>query len=435
MKRKMYNILVAPGGSIIAQEIYYALRDHKDINLFSINIDIPSVAPFIFNKCSKMAYFKDAKQVIQDINIACKKYKIDYIFPCNDEACFILSLHRDKLNAGVLTSDFTTTHICRNKYDVYFHSRLRYHVPVPEIYRSLNKINSFPVFIKPSVGTGSKDCHIVNSKSELKFYMKQMKDNYIITEYLPGDEYTIDCFSDRKEGLLFCNPRQRIRTTSGVAANCKKPNKKVKQELTDYAHKINSILRFYGTWFFQVKADKDGIFKLTDIASRIAGAMSYSRVSGVNFPLLSIYEAERIPIDIITNNFKYDMEKCFVNKYNAKIEYDNVYVDLDDTLIVKEKVNTRLIAFLYQCFNEHKTIRLLTKHSKRVLQTLYRYQIKDSLFEEIFVIPLNACKADYIKEPNSILIDDSFSERLPVHQRGIPTFDLSMLEILINEKV
>jgi hypothetical protein len=432
MERKKYNILLAPGGSIIAQEIYYALRDHKDVNLFSINLrNFPSVAPFIFKNCNSMTYFEDMKQVINDINKACKKHKIDYIFPCNDEACLVLSGQRNNLSAKVLTSSFDTNVKCRFKNYVYdFFTDC---VPVPKVYE--HKPIKYPVFIKPNIGTGSKDCHIIDNEKEFDFYFNQMYDNHIVTEYLPGDEYTVDCFSDRNDGLLYCNPRKRIRTASGVAANCKKSNKQVANTLTQYAKNINSFMPFYGTWFFQVKADKEGVFKITDIASRVAGAMSYSRVAGVNFPLLSIYEAERIPIEIMTNNFNYDMEKCFINKYNAKIKYDNVYVDLDDTLIVKEKVNTRLIAFLYQCFNEHKPIRLLTKHSKRVLQTLYQYQIKDSLFEEIFVIPLNANKADYIKEPNSILIDDSFSERYPVHQKGIPTFDLSMLEILINERV
>ena len=36
--RKKYNILIVPGGSTIAQEIYYSLRDCKDINLFSIRL-------------------------------------------------------------------------------------------------------------------------------------------------------------------------------------------------------------------------------------------------------------------------------------------------------------------------------------------------------------------------------------------------------------
>ena len=39
----------------------------------------------------------------------------------------------------------------------------------------------------------------------------------IVTEYLPGREYTVDCFSDRDQGLQYCAPRLRVRTRNGIA--------------------------------------------------------------------------------------------------------------------------------------------------------------------------------------------------------------------------
>ena len=30
-------------------------------------------------------------------------------------------------------------------------------------------------------------------------------------DYLPGKEYTVDCFSHRTHGLMFCSGRERVR--------------------------------------------------------------------------------------------------------------------------------------------------------------------------------------------------------------------------------
>ena len=49
---------------------------------------------------------------------------------------------------------------------------------------------------------------------------------------------------------------------------------------------------------------------------------------------------------------------------------------------------------------------------------------------------MNESKADYIVDPMSIFIDDSFTQRHEVYEkRGIYTFDTSMIELLINDKI
>ena len=124
-----------------------------------------------------------------------------------------------------------------------------------------------------------------------------------------------------------------------------------------------------------------------------------------------------------------------VNRYSHRVKYSVVYVDLDDTLILNDRVNLSLVQFLYQCINEQVRIVLLTKHDGDVKQTLRKYRLSE-VFDEIVQIEKTAHKSDYIREPDAILIDDSFSERKAVHDKlGILTFDCSMIEMLINERV
>ena len=70
---------------------------------------------------------------------------------------------------------------------------------------------------------------------------------------------------------------------------------------------------------------------------------------GVNFALLSVYEHLRIPVTVAPNDIDIRLDRALVNRYAHDLEYGHVYVDLDDTLLVGDAVNTRLVALLYQC--------------------------------------------------------------------------------------
>ena len=59
-----------------------------------------------------------------------------------------------------------------------------------------------------------------------------------------------------------------------------------------------------------------------------------------------------------------------------------MYVDLDDTLIVRDAVNMPLVAFLFQCVNEGRRLVLLTRHAKDVQRTLARFRLT-SLWDEV----------------------------------------------------
>ena len=48
------------------------------------------------------------------------------------------------------------------------------------------------------------------------------KDDMIICEYLPGEEVTIDCFTDKNRKLLFCNPRAADRILAGIDVHARR---------------------------------------------------------------------------------------------------------------------------------------------------------------------------------------------------------------------
>jgi predicted ATP-grasp superfamily ATP-dependent carboligase len=425
---KKYKVLIFPGGTEIGLEIHRALCQCKEVILYSAGLDVSNHAPFVFARHYTVPSVDDPAW-LDSLNQVIIEHEIDFVFPAHDDVIIALAQSAEEVKAKILCSPLATCIVCRSKSETY--RLLGEVVPVPTIYPNPDAIEKYPVFAKPDKGQGSRHTHIVHT---MEFLLHLLAENrqYVVTEYLPGEEYTVDCFSDRDKGLLFCSGRQRIRTRNGISMNSKSVHDSVFEKC---AEAISQVLTFHGAWFFQLKRDFNDIYKLLEVAPRIAGSMAVHRVQGINFALLNIYEMERIPYEIMHNRLNVQIDRALVNRYSHTLKYNTVYVDLDDTLIINDKINSSLIAFLYQCINKGKKIILLTKHVDDVHTTLRRYRLV-GIFDEVIKIKSGSTKSDYIHDRNAIFIDDSFSERKAVNKKkGILSFDCSMIEMLLDERV
>jgi carbamoyl-phosphate synthase large subunit len=425
---RVFRVLVFPGGTEIGLEINSALRQCKDVELFSAGLATSNHAPFVYAQHFDIPSIHEQGWV-DAVNELIFQLGINYIFPAYDDVLVALAENRDRIKASVATSPLETCLVTRSKRQTY--RRFRDVLPVPHVYESASSVDRFPVFVKPDKGQGSQNTHLVHHRDQLAVVLR-LDPSALVLEHLPGEEYTIDCFSDRDRGLLFCAGRERTRIRNGI---CMSSHGIADKEFRDFAKRISGVLAFHGAWFFQLKRDSQGKLKLLEIAPRIAGAMATHRILGVNFPLLSLYEQERLPIRIMTNPIEVVLDRALTNRYRHNLRYSTVYVDLDDTLILRGRVNVRLVAFLHQCINDRIKVVLLTRHAAEVEETLRRHRLFDIFDEIVRVAPRPDCKSTHIKERDAILIDDSFSERYAVATTlGLPTFDCSMLEMLMDDR-
>ena len=420
------NILVFPAGTEIAFEIHDALKNSKFVRLFGAT-SVPCHAEFVFQTCVTGLPFVDDPALIPALNRVIDAYGIDYVYPAHDSALLRFSEERDALHAKVVASARETVGICRSKTRTYrFLSGAPY---LPAFYGSADEIPGYPVFIKPAVGQGSQGARMIKDRSHLEEALSEGQE-YTICEYLPGEELTVDCFTDRHGSLLVVSPRSRERIRAGIAVRSR--NLPLTEDLQSIAEDINRRLSFNGAWFFQVKKNAAGQFRLLEIAPRIAGTMGLTRNLGINMPLLTLYNFWGIDVSLIPNREDLLLDRAFISRFQTDLSYSSVYVDFDDTLIVRGKVNAFLMMFLYQAFNQGKRLCLLTRHSTDIFADLEKACIPASLFSEIIRLEEAGAKTDYIA-PDSIFIDDSFSERKRVRDAlGIPVFDLDMVESLID---
>ncbi len=271
------------------------------------------------------------------------------------------------------------------------------------------------------------------------------KKGLVILEYLPGPEYTIDCFTNYEGKLIFTGARERIRVSHGISVDTRVVDSK---RFIPFAEIINAHLKLQGAWFFQMKERKNGELVLLEIAPRVSGGMGLFRNRGVNLPLLTVYDALHIPVEVMEQSFPNEMQRClsnyltkgsvpFVKQSNKTQKYffDHVYIDYDDCLVVNGKLNYLIVLLLLQCKQAHIPITVLTRHKGPYKISLQSFGL-DRLIDKFIELSNNEKKSDFIDSKSPIFIDDSYQERKEVYDTlGIPVFSLDMIESLIDWSV
>ena len=351
--------------------------------------------------------------------------KIEYIFPTHDSVAEYLKEVEDKLPAKVLCSPLHTAVLCRDKEKLY--RFLRNEDFCPEVYALENLV--FPSFAKPKIRQGGNFCQFLQSEEDMKLLTRSL-DDMLFCEYLPGIELTVDCFTDRKGRLLYAGARTRDVIKQGIAYSSR--SYPLSDEIMSILLKLNSSLVLRGLWFCQIKKDACGAWKLLEVSTRIATTMNLTRHKGINLPLLACYDALGYDLDILDNPFLVRISRSLQTKYELSFDYRTVYLDLDDTLIVNEAVNIKMIAFVYQCVNKGKTVVLLTKHEGDVEEYLKKYKIDTALFAKIIHIPDDEKKSLYYEDEKGILIDNLYVERKEALKCGLAVFDVDAIDALLE---
>jgi len=415
------KILVFPCGSEIGLEIFNSLNSIKNIELFGAS-SVDDNGKFVFQNYFGNIPMLHEKNFIDSIKNLVSKNKIDYIYPCMDIAILKLKQHEKEIGCKIISSPIETVIIASRKSLTY--SKLKNIIRTPKILSPEKP--EFPMFSKPDVGSSSRNTLKVNDPLDLQYSRKLYPENLLL-EFLPGEEFTVDCFTDRNRKLLFIGPRKRKRISNGISVGTEEI---VDIKITEIAHKINNSMIFSGSWFFQLKKDKNEEYCLLEIACRFGGSSVLNRIKGVNFSHLSLLN-EFQNVQILKNNYDVEIGRSLDIKCKSKLEYSKVYIDFDDTIIINNEVNLDAIRFLYDCFNRGVKIILITKHKYPIKETLKKFKIHESLFHSIIQIQHSDSKFNYIESQESIFIDDSFKELMDVNKNlNIPVISVENIKHL-----
>ena len=424
-----HRVLIFPAGSEIGLEIYNSLKYSHHVEVFGAS-GKSDHASFIYDEDHYIedVLYVDRLDFIERFNLLLRSLQIEFIYPTHDTIACFLAEHQSELDAQVLTSCAETNRIARFKRQTY--NLFQTFDFCPKVFAEPYLYLPFPVFLKPDDGQGGKGTHIAETPEDLASYLGK-NPRLLVTEFLPGEELSVDCFTDINGKLMFIGPRTRERIQMGISF--RSTAVEVTEEIKHIAHRINETVSINGAWFFQVKKDRDGKFKLMEFAPRQSSTMGLYRHNGVNFALLTLFNAMGKQVEILENNYPVQLDRCLHNRFKAALEFRRVYIDFDETVVVGKHVHELVMAFIYQCRNRGIAVVLLTKHLYNLMETLRSCGISEHLFEDIIQIPDSQDKWAFIDPDGAIFIDNYWFDRRAVKRKfGIPVFDVDGIECLLR---
>lgn len=399
------NVFVFPACNEPGLEIIQALRKSNKITLFGGSSGKGQYDParlFLEHYVDCPHYLapdfrKRFERILSDRGI-------DVVFPAWDPMVAVCSEMRV---AGVsfVTPRAEVAHLFLSKRATY--DRLRGVVPVPRLYTPENI--RFPLFVKPDRGSGSRGSYVVGSRAELSAVIG---DDALLCEYLPGDEYTVDCLSDLAGALLFANVRVRASIGRGVALGTRPVDEPA---IMRQVEAVSATLRIEGPWFAQFKKNEAGEPVLLEVNARVGGSMTLTRLAGVNIPLIAtfLYSGHDIRIPRLRDDIV--LNRCLRNLCECA-PFDWVIWDLDDTLLRKDgKPDPDVVGCLYDLHNRGKSQLLLTRNPG-AQELLRRHQVPD-FFTDVCISEEKAealaglAALHGIVMDRCVMVNDSYSER------------------------
>ncbi|TIX89355.1 ATP-grasp domain-containing protein [Rhizobium sp. P44RR-XXIV] len=420
------RVLVVPAGTEIGHEVYESLRYSKHWELVGANA-VKDHSEVTFPEAYFDLPYVDDDGFVFEVQRLVAEKRIDYVIPAHDEALFQLS---GKSMTAVLVGPSTElSDILRFKSKVLM--KLRGHIPVPE---AIGNSPLFPFFSKPDRGQGSRGARIVRNERELEL-LNEAREPMLFQELLPGDELTVDCFSLPDHEIAYCAARRRERVSSGIATRMQMVDEPL---MLKHASVISRELKISGAWFFQMKQDIHGTYKLLEVANRIAGSSGFQRAMGINLMDAWLHQLAGKEVSFIkpfVGGLIYDRALYARIKLHRIVK--NIYVDFDDTLIFNQgkQVHHRLIGLLYAFkITKGVPLTLLTRHGGEIDALLRRMGLIE-LFDSIIHLKNGEKKSLYINPDGAIFIDDAFSERKEVNSLGgvicLPPESIDVLEAIL----
>jgi carbamoyl-phosphate synthase large subunit len=230
----------------------------------------------------------DAPELVPALLAACQARKIDLMLPTVDAEFVPLALARADFEAlGVVLpiSPLDCLRVCRDKHELL--ARVKGIVPVPE-YEPLTpeaaaRVTSFPRFVKPRLGAGSRGAEKITRREDLDALPQD--GSILVQEYLPGEEYSVDVYVRGDGRVIAAVPRERMKTDSGIAVTARTVDV---PEVIEAARRVAEEIGVRYVANVQFKRAADGIFKLLEVNPRFPGTLPLTTAAGVDMPKLLV---------------------------------------------------------------------------------------------------------------------------------------------------
>lgn len=318
------NILMTGGGAPGAAGILKCLQQEPSFNIIVADANCNAVGKYL-NKSFETIPYATSADFVETVLSVCKRKNINALLPLVTKELIPLAQQIKRFEeAGIklLISPASSLEIANNKSRLYEFLQWR-GMAVPD-FRVVETIEQFKkaveelgfpakqICFKPSVSNGSRGFRIVTEQiNELDLLFNYKPDStfislddavrilssgvfpeLLISEYLPGEEYSVDCLARHGQSILIV-PRLRKRMINGISVE----GEFVKEEsIINYCTQIIKELQLHGNIGIQVKKTEVGQFLILEINPRVQGTIAAAFGAGINLPLLAVKQELGLPV-------------------------------------------------------------------------------------------------------------------------------------------
>ncbi|MCS6933906.1 MAG: ATP-grasp domain-containing protein [Chitinophagales bacterium] len=320
----MTKVLITGAGAPGAAGIMHCLQRSRRIEVWGCDANRDASGRHLLKNFFTVPHAADDAFVPALLRKAAA-HKIDVILPLVTKE--LLPLARAKTQfAGkgirVICSEERALEIANNKSLLYRFLQSR-NITVPA-FRIVNNLAEFEhavkelgyplrrVTFKPAVSNGSRGFRIIDDNIEKSHLLWNEKPNHtfisyaeitqllreycppdlLVSEYLPGEEYSVDCLAQHGKCLLAI-PRKRTKILNGISTGGEFV---LQREIIRYCHQIIEAIGLHGNIGIQVKRANDGRFKILEINPRVQGTIVTNLAAGANLPLLAVQQELGKPV-------------------------------------------------------------------------------------------------------------------------------------------
>lgn len=142
---------------------------------------------------------------------------------------------------------------------------------------------TYPVIVKPRTGSGSRDISVIESSVALGAL--DASPDFLVQEYLPGEEYSVDVLADVSGHVVASVPRVRERVDSGVSVAGRTMHDPELEQLGAAVATATGLTYIANVQF---RRDVAGRPALLEVNPRVPGTLPLTVASGVDMPRMAL---------------------------------------------------------------------------------------------------------------------------------------------------
>ena len=246
----------------------------------------------------------------------CDEFGVGAVVPLTDLDLEVLGHARV---AGRLPAFVPDPEFARATFDKYEAHLLleRLGLPSPPTVLPGERVESYPVMVKPRQGSGARSIHRADDARAAEFFVDYVNEPTMIQRAMDGPEFSIDCLSDLDGRCLNAIPRTMIESRGGESI---KGTVVDDRELVELGRRVVDALRCRGPCTVQVFRDREIGIGITDVNTRFGGAFPapiYAALPGRTYPELIVRMARGEKIE------------PHVGEYNAGVTFTRYFWQLE----------------------------------------------------------------------------------------------------------